>query len=254
MKVRVLGCSGGIGAPAATTSFLIDDDILIDAGTGLGALSLAELARIDHVFLTHSHLDHINSLPLMADSVGMMRDKPIVVYALAETMETLRDHVMNGRVWPDFTVIPTPENPFLVLQEMAAGETRQIGTRAITSIAVNHTIPAVGYVIDSGSGSLAFSGDTTVMDAFWDELNALEELRYLFVETTFTDENIELAKISKHLCPSMLAGELAKLDVDAEIYISHLMPGSEQEIMAEIAKHIPERTPRALTRDQVFEL
>ena len=254
MKVRVLGCSGGIGAPAATTSFLIDDDILIDAGTGLGALSLDELARIDHVFLTHSHLDHINSLPLMADSVGMMRAKPITVHALVETMETLRDHVMNGRVWPDFTVIPTPENPFLVLQEMAAGETRKIGNRSIRSLAVNHTIPAVGYVVDGGSGSWAFSGDTTVMDAFWSELNSLENLCYLFVETTFTDNNAELARISRHLCPSMLAGELAKLEVNPEIYISHLMPGSEQEIMAEIAGHIPNNTPTALRRDQVFEL
>jgi len=254
MKVRVLGCSGGIGAPAATTSFLVDDDILIDAGTGLGALSLHELARIDHVFLTHSHLDHINSLPLMADSVGMLRDKPVMVYALKETISTLREHVMNGKVWPDFTIIPTPENPFLELQEVAAGETVSIGNRTIRSIPVTHTIPAVGYVVGDGRSSWAFSGDTTITDVLWRELNKLETLRYLFIETTFTDANAELAKISKHLCPSMLAGELAKLSIDTAIYISHLMPGSEREIMAEIAGHIPDNTPVALERDQVFEL
>jgi cAMP phosphodiesterase len=254
VKVRVLGCSGGIGAPAATTSFLIDNDILVDAGTGLGALTLEELAGIDHVFLTHSHLDHINSLPLMADSVGMMRESPVTVYARPETIETLEQHVMNGKVWPDFTRIPTPEQPFLRFQKMAPGESIELGARTLRSVSVTHTIPAVGYLVGNNSAWWAFSGDTTVTDEFWRQLNALDNLRYVFIETTFTDENEELANISRHLCPSMLAGELKKLDQDADVYISHLMPGSEEKIMAEIASHIPQGTPRALVRDQEFEL
>ena len=44
MKLRVLGCSGGIGGRhLRTTSLLVDNDILIDAGTGVGDVSLAEL-------------------------------------------------------------------------------------------------------------------------------------------------------------------------------------------------------------------
>src|SRR5690606_831156 len=103
MKFRVLGCSGGIGARARTTSFLVDEDILIDAGTGVEDLSIEELARIDHVFLTHSHLDHIAALPLLVDSVGGMRDKPLVVHALPETIVALRTHIFNWTIWPDFT-------------------------------------------------------------------------------------------------------------------------------------------------------
>lgn len=254
MKIRVLGCSGGIGQPAATTSFLVDHDILIDAGTGVGGLTLDELARIDHVFLTHSHLDHINSLPLMSDSVGMLRDKPVNVYARSETIMVLREHIMNGQVWPDFTIIPTSDDPFLKLHELSPGSGVVLGTRRLKSIEVSHTVPAVGYLVGNGSAWLAFSGDTGETTGFWDVLNGVENLRFVVVETTFTDAQAELARIAGHLCPRTLAGELAKLERPAEVYITHLMPGSEQEIMDQIATHLPENTPRALVRDQVFEL
>ena len=48
MTLRVLGCSGSIASGCKTTAFLLDDDVLIDAGTGVGDLPLDALARIDH--------------------------------------------------------------------------------------------------------------------------------------------------------------------------------------------------------------
>jgi ribonuclease BN (tRNA processing enzyme) len=254
MKLRVLGCSGGIGGPAATTSFLVDTDVLIDAGTGVGALSLNELAQIDHVFLTHSHLDHINSLPLMADSVGMMREQPINVYGRAETIDTLQQHIMNGEVWPDFTAIPTADMPFLKLHVLNPGGKINVGERHLVSVPVNHTVPAVGYLLGNSKGWLAFTGDTTETDEFWEVVNTVESLRYLFIETTFSDEHIELARIAKHLCPSMLASELNKLTRNPQVYLTHLMPGAEQTILGEIADLIPDNTPKPLSRDQIFEL
>jgi len=80
MKLRILGCSGGIGGRhLRTTSMLLDNDILIDAGTGVADLSLTELSLIDHIFLTHSHLDHVASIPFMVDTVGGMRDQPLTL-------------------------------------------------------------------------------------------------------------------------------------------------------------------------------
>ncbi|MFV1996798.1 MAG: 3',5'-cyclic-nucleotide phosphodiesterase [Acidiferrobacterales bacterium] len=254
MKIRVLGCSGGIGGLAATTSFLVDSDILIDAGTGVGSLSLDELAQIDHVFLTHSHLDHINSLPLMADSVGMVRHQPVNVYGRAETIDTLQQHILNGKVWPDFTVIPSVDTPFLKLHRLEPGSKTTIGNRHLVSVPVNHAVPAVGYVLGNHNGWLAFTGDTTETDEFWRVINGMDNLRYLFIETTFTNEHIELARIAKHLCPSMLASELQKLTQHPEVHLTHLMPGAEKTILAEIAELIPDGTPKPLTRDQLFEL
>src|SRR3569833_1690821 len=112
MKVRILGCSGGIGGPhLRTTSILVDHDILIDAGTGLGNLDISELALIDHAFITHSHLDHIACLPLMLDTVGDLRNKPLTMYATQATLQILREHIFNWSIWPDFNKKPRPENP-----------------------------------------------------------------------------------------------------------------------------------------------
>jgi ribonuclease BN (tRNA processing enzyme) len=153
MRLRVLGCSGGIGGrQLRTTSFLVDGDILLDAGSGVGDLSLAELTRIDHVFVTHSHLDHVTSIPFLIDTVGGMRSKPITVHATAATTEILRNHLFNWSIWPDFSEIPTPEAPFMRYAEVELGHTVTISGRAFTPLPANHTVPAVGYHLDSGKG------------------------------------------------------------------------------------------------------
>lgn len=254
MKIRVLGCSGGIGGQAATTSFLVDHDVLIDAGTGICALSLSELVAIDHVFLTHSHMDHIAGLPLMNDSAGPLRDKPLTVHGLPDTIKNLRNHILNGKIWPDFTQIPSVDMPFLRLVEMVPGTECEINGRIFRSVAVTHTIPAVGYIVRSSGGSWAFGGDTTTTDLWWKELNAIDDLKYLVCETTFTDEQRALAEIACHLCPSLLAIELEKLKVEPEIYLTHLMPGEEEHILDEVRTQLGEAAPQALVRDQLFEI
>src|SRR6186997_2141655 len=126
MKIKVLGCSGGIGGSLRTTALLVDDDILIDAGTGVGDLSLESLAKIDHIFVTHSHLDHVTSIPFLVDTVGWMRGHPVVVYGIKETLDILRAHLFNWKIWPDFTQIPNAEKPFMVYREIKVGQTVEI--------------------------------------------------------------------------------------------------------------------------------
>lgn len=253
MKLRVLGCSGGIGGNLHTTSFMLDRDVLIDAGTGVNELSLTELGMIDHVFVTHSHLDHIASIPFMVDSAGFMRDRPLTVYASEETLDILRQHVFNWKVWPDFSEIPSAGQPFMRYQPITLGETIVLNGRSITPIPANHVVPAVGYHLDSGAASLVFSGDTTSHDALWDVVNKIRNLRYLIIETAFSDSDLELAILSKHLCPSLLAGELKKFRGDAEIFITHLKPGEAELIMQQIERSVDGRCPRMLLNDQEFE-
>jgi ribonuclease BN (tRNA processing enzyme) len=165
MKVRILGCSGGIGGRhLRTTSILVDHDILIDAGTGVGDLSLAELALIDHVFLTHSHLDHIASLPLLIDSVSDLRDKPVTSMPRRRPSRSLASISSTGSIWPDFSVIPSRESAIMQYRADRLGESVRLGARTITALPAEHTVPAVGYQLDSGAGSLVFTGDTTVND------------------------------------------------------------------------------------------
>ena len=253
MKIKVLGCSGGIGGDQYTTALLVDDDILIDAGTGVNRLSMEALARIDHVFITHSHMDHITSIPLMVDTVARMRDKPLVLHATEATLGILRGHIFNWEIWPDFSRIPTATAPYMRYETIAIGKPVQIGERRITALPANHAVPAVGYQLDSGTASLVFTGDTTINDPFWEIVNGIGNLRYLIIETAFSNKEREIAVLSKHLCPSMLQGELTKLKRPAEIYITHLKPGEDALIMREIDACIGDYQARRLGNDQVFE-
>lgn len=254
MRLRVLGCSGSIGGQQnRTTSFLVDQDILIDAGTGVGDLSLAELTLIDHIFVTHSHLDHVNSIAFFLDSVGALRPKPVTVYATGPTIETLKRNLFNWDVWPDFTVIPTPEQPSLRYEEIEVGETVVLNGRKITALPAIHTVPAVGYQLDSGKGSLVFTGDTGPNDALWSVVNRIENFKYLIIETSFSDKDRQLAELSKHLCPSTLAEELAKLTRPAEVYITHLKPSEIELTMQEIEELSGNLRPRLLQNNHVFE-
>src|SRR5688572_4618582 len=186
MKIRVLGCSGGIGGSLRTTALLVDDDILVDAGTGVGDLSLEGLAKIDHIFVTHSHLDHVTSIPFLVDTVCWMRGSPIVVYGIKEVLDILRAHLFNWKIWPDFTQIPDADNPFMVYREIRVGETVELsGGRRFTPIPAHHTVPAVGYLVDNGRNALVFSGDTSTNDALWKVVNRTPNLKYLIIETAF---------------------------------------------------------------------
>lgn len=254
MKVRILGASGGIGGRhLRTTAFLVDHDILMDAGTGVGDLSIAELAQIDHVFVTHAHLDHIACIPFMVDAVGDMRNAPLTVHASEATLDILRSHVFNDLVWPDFRKIPSPENPFLRFEVLHLGQPVTLGGRSFTALPANHTVPAVGYRIDSGRASLVFTGDTGPCPELWQVVNEIDNLRYLIIETAFPNREHRLATVSKHLCPSMLAMELSQLKRDAEIFITHLKPGQVETTMAEIGQGFGRFQPRRLQNDEVFE-
>ncbi|MBI5910873.1 MAG: 3',5'-cyclic-nucleotide phosphodiesterase [Betaproteobacteria bacterium] len=254
MKLRVLGCSGGIGGRhLRTTSLLIDNDILVDAGTGVGDVSLAELTLIDHIFVTHSHLDHVCSIPFLVDTVGGMRNKPLTVYAVEPTLEIMRNHLFNWSIWPDFTQIPTPNKPWMRYQAVQLGETVEITGRKITPLPANHAVPAVGYQADSGRASLVFTGDTTTNDPLWKIVNQIANLRYLIIETAFCNRERDLAIASKHLSPGLLAEELAKLERSADVFITHLKPGEIELTMQEIEECAGQYKPRMLQNNQVFE-
>src|SRR4051812_49592974 len=169
MKLRVLGCSGGIGGRhLRTTSFLLDGDVLIDAGTGVGDLTLAELSQIDHIFVTHSHLDHVASIPFLVDTVGGMRSKPIVVHATRATIEILRNHLFNWAIWPDFTEIPSPEAPFLRYEELELGGSLELGGRRITAIPARHTVPAGWYYPPHGAAGPGVTRGTRPHQTPWE--------------------------------------------------------------------------------------
>ena len=270
MRVRVLGCSGAIAHGCRTTSFLLDDDVLIDAGTGVGDLTLDEMARIHHVLLTHSHLDHVASLPLMLDAVAARRlaagAPPLQVHALPATISALKAHIFNNLIWPDFSSIPSATAPLMRFVPIAVGQVLQVGGQAIEVLPAVHTVPAVGFAAASATGYWVFSGDTERNPAFWQRINQLP-VALLVIETAFSDREKDLARRSLHLSPGTLAEELDQINPAQPhprypIYITHTKPTETGLIMEEIQRF--DTTPshaqdmrhdiRWLSAGMVFEL
>ena len=238
ISLRLLGCHGGIGGAARqSTCYLLGDSVLIDAGTGLGTLSLDEMLRIDHVVLTHAHLDHIACLPLMIDSVCGHRQTPVQVWALPEVIAILSDHVFNEQIWPDFTRIPTPEKPFLKLNPLPGPMT--LGEMRFTPLPARHGIPACGFRVERDGVALAFSGDTADCPEFWQMMRDDSALRAVIVECSYPASMKELASLSMHLDTSTLIPRLAALPKDVAAVVIHRKPGGEEQIAAELQAGLP---------------
>jgi ribonuclease BN (tRNA processing enzyme) len=239
MLIRVLGCSGAIAKDCRTTSFLVDGDVLVDAGTGVGDLPLAQMRSIDHVFLSHSHLDHVAALPLMLDACSSLRDKPLVVHALQATIDALKAHIFNNHIWPDFSVIPTAEKPFLRFEVIEVGQTLELGAGTVLEVMpAVHTVPACGFAVSQNQGpAWVFTGDTERNPAFWSRVNAID-VGMLVIETAFSDRERELARKALHLAPATLADELDHISPGKQfpIYITHTKPAETELIMAEIQR------------------
>jgi len=255
MRIRILGCSGGIGAGARTSAMLVDDDVLIDAGTGIGDLSLAELQPIRHVFLTHAHLDHIAGLPLLVDTVFDERfETPVTVYARAETLRAIRDHLFNDVIWPDFGRLPTAENPMLRYRECSPGDTITIGHRDFYAVDVMHSVPSLGYTVQNSGGVFAVSGDTKTNETLWPVLNACEDLKVLVIEVSFPDEMEKLAADAGHYCPRTLTRDLERLRHDPEIWLTGMKPGEEARILKQVVAAAPDKNIQMLSRGTVLTI
>ncbi|MDH4217114.1 MAG: 3',5'-cyclic-nucleotide phosphodiesterase [Gallionella sp.] len=250
MRVTVLGCNGGITGNLRTTCYRVDDDLLIDCGTGAGDLSLQQAIAIDAVFLTHAHLDHCGMLPLLADAAGNFRDASLTVYALPETIAAIRRNLLNGEIWPDYAALPSPERPYIRFQPIAPGETVELNGRKITALPTRHAVPGVAYQLDSGAASLVYSGDTTWCEEFWLSLDRIANLKYLLIENTFLNANAANAARSGHMTASLLARGMRLLHRPVELFIVHMEAGHEDETFHEIQRAIAEFQPALLQRGQ----
>ena len=264
MNVHVLGCSGSIAAGCKTTAFLLDDDVLIDAGTGVGDLPLEALARIDHILISHSHLDHVLAIALLADAVMREREAqgrgPVQVHALPETLAALRTHIFNGVIWPDFTRLPSAEQPILQFVPFAVADRLTLNGKRLEVLSAAHTVPAVGFAVHPGvsatgddPGAWVYTGDTGPNPALWQRLKDMK-VAHLVIETAFSDEERQLARISRHLCPAALGHELAQLGGSVDVHITHIKPGETEAVMSEIGRLGTPHRISALQAGQVITL
>jgi cAMP phosphodiesterase len=232
---------------------LVDNDVLIDAGTGIGDLELDDLDSIRHVFLTHAHLDHIAGLPMLADRVFDENfEVPLTVYAREETLRAVQDHLFNDVIWPDFSRLPAPENPMLRYRVCSPGDTVTIGHRDFYAIDVMHSVPSLGFTVQNSGGAFAVSGDTKTNETLWPVLNACDDLRVLVIEVSFPDEMEGLAIESGHYTPRSLTDDLKRLRHEPEIWLTGMKPGEEDRIFEQVRKAAPDKNIQMLSRGTIL--
>lgn len=238
MQIRVLGASGSETPGHNSPAFLIDKSLLFDAGTVSNSLDNEAQCRITHIFLTHAHLDHIKGIPFLVDNiVSMNQDCQLTILSGPDVIADLKGNIFNNRIWPDFTVIPSPDHPVMRYQEIGTEEPIALLDYTILATEVDHAVPAYGYLICNASRDcLVYTGDTGPTNRIWQRMEGFR-VKGLIIEVSFPNEMEGLALTSGHLTPALLGAELAKMTVKPDtIYITHLKPFYRKQIEAQLAE------------------
>jgi len=241
MNLRVLGCQGGSAPARHLPGLLLDDTVLLEAGSVTSTLPLAEQLEIRHVLLSHAHLDHTGGLPYLADNrcghrVSSGNGSLLTVASVEPVVEDLHEYLFNDRIWPDFSAIPSVRDPIVRLRTLEPGKPQPIGDRLTAiPVPVHHTVPTVGFVLHDEASTLVFSGDTGPTEQLWDVARDLGNVRAIIVETSYPDRLDALAEISGHLTPSQLAWELDKMP-PCDVWVYHIKPMFHDETVEDLAK------------------
>ncbi len=236
MKVKILGCSGSETIGHNPPGFLVNDVMMLDAGTITGALSIEAQSKITDILISHTHLDHIKSLLFLADNVIGRIKKPVNIRAIPEVIDAIRKHLMNNIIWPDFTKIPMVKNPkraVLTYAPMPVNEPVTIAGMKVKAIPMNHPVPAVGFLVSDARSAILYTADTGSNESIWREASRAKNLKAIIVDTSFPDEFEKLASDSGHFTPIQLHRDLEKAGMNSHvpIYVYHMKPAYQTSVL-----------------------
>ncbi|HUP47298.1 MAG TPA: 3',5'-cyclic-nucleotide phosphodiesterase [Thermoanaerobaculia bacterium] len=247
MRLKVLGAYGASDAEHNLTGYLIDDWFAVDAGTLTSKLTFAQQVRVQAVFITHSHADHIRDLPHLIHNRFAQNAGPLTLFAARDVMDLLSQHLFNGVVWPDFSGITNPLTGKAVVhyRALTPGKRITFGEVALTAVRVDHQIPACGVILEMGGQAITFTGDTGPTREIWKRTNKTENVVAVVTEASFPNDQQALAEETAHLTPETFGEELKKITVDAPIYASHRKIPFDRDIESQI-KNLRDRRARVL--------
>ncbi|OPY86764.1 MAG: ribonuclease Z [Smithella sp. PtaU1.Bin162] len=237
MNIRVLGCYGSQLPNYNTTSFLVGRNVLIDAGTITAVLDMRAQRKIDYIFITHAHLDHVRDIMFLADNICYFRrEKPLTLVGTKGVLETIHRHLFNNVIWPDFSKIPNSKSPVVKFQTIRPGRKQKIGDLQVQAIDLHHVVETVGYIVTEEGKSVIFLGDTGPTEKAWQIARKTAGLRAVFIETSLPDSLGNIAAKTGHLTPFTLAAELKKLsEAKPKVYLYHMKPSYREIIRKEIS-------------------
>ncbi len=236
MKVKILGCSGSESIGHMPPGFLVNDVMMLDAGTITAALNIEAQSRITDILISHTHLDHIKSVLFLADNIIGRISKPVKVWAIPPVLNAIKKHLMNDIIWPDFTRIPTAKNPVLAYAPLTLGKSVKIAGLTVKPIPMNHPVPAVGFAVSDGKSSFVYSADTGPNEALWKEAHKLKNLTGIIVDTSFPNSLEMIADMSGHFTPAQLHGDLTSAHINngVPVYIYHIKPVHQKKVLSEL--------------------
>ncbi len=239
MKVQLLPSSpSGVedGVTQYMTSFLLNDTVAIDAGSLGFFLSPAEQAQVKHLFITHTHIDHIASLPLFLENVYRSGDHVVTVHGSEAVLDCLHRDIFNDRVWPDFIRLTSEGVPFLRVMPLHPGTPVEVEGLRITPVPVDHPVPTLGFIVEDAAGAVVFSADTGPTEELWRRAAALPNLKAVFLEATFPNAMADLAQLTKHHTPASFAAETRKIRPGVPLFAFHLKARFAGQVAKELAE------------------
>ena len=238
MDLRVIGCHGGETPRHRTSSFVLDDRLAIDAGALTSGMELRAQCALEAVLVSHAHLDHIRDLATIADNRAQNQCKPLIIAGTKETIKLLQKHFFNGKLWPDFTKIPTVSKPTITYLVLKPEVKTKIAGFTVRSILVSHTIECCAFIVEAKDGAIAYSGDTGPTDRLWEVLNEVDNLKAMLMEVSFPNTEQRVATLSGHHTPQTLGPEMKKYKNAKELptLLYHIKPVFEGQVERECAK------------------
>ena len=247
--VKVIGGHGGVSPGYQATSYLINGELLIDAGSIASGLSIKEQLNVKNILISHAHLDHISELAYLCDNCFGLKTSPFLVYSNKMVKNAILDHILNDTIWPDFSKLPSIEKPTIKFNEFLPGKTIILDEYEITPIRVNHFTEACGFVITWREKTLIFTQDTGPTEEIW-KIGNKENLVGIFCEVSFPNTLDQVAIDSLHHTPKSIGLELIKMPAKVPIYLGHLKPNYQDILVNEIAG-LGESRIRLLIKDGV---
>ena len=217
-------------------SYLINDSVAIDAGSlGIHG-SPSKQAKIKHVLISHTHIDHTATLPIFVENAYEGKSDCVTIHGSETVLESLRGDIFNDRTWPDFVALSEGSAPFLRLERLEPERPLELEGLKITPISVNHVVPTLGFLVEDSRSAVLIASDTGPTDLLWDHANQADHLDAVFLEAAFPNEMSELASISKHLTPALFGLEVQKLKRKAAVIAVHIKARYRKQILRELSE------------------
>ena len=234
MQVKIIGGHGGVTRNYNATSYLIDESLLIDAGSVASGLDIVDQLKIDHILISHAHLDHTKDLSFICDNCFGLKGKPFEVYCHQTVHDAIKNHLFNDIIWPDFSTLPTKENPTINFNNIKAEEVLHLGDYRVTPVHVKHPGDALGFIVEKGDCAIVFTQDTAATERIWEVAKGFKNLKAIFTEVSFPNKLQFVADLSDHHTPASLHTEMSKMPAKIPIYLGHLKPNYQEELIQEI--------------------